>query len=123
MRIFEGIPLEFIRPLEDVSLTEAPKKPVVLECELSRRPKEDVKWYKNGKPLPSRLPKNVSIDEEKGKTIHRLSLSSIGDDDLGEYSVKVENVSTSCNLEMKGTFPILPLHFRMNTNLTTALRL
>ncbi len=100
--IFSGIPLEFVRPLPEIALTEVPSEPVVLECELSRRPTEELKWLRSGKPLPSRLPKHVSVDELKGKTVHRLTLTEVTEEELGEYTVQVENIASTGKLDMKG---------------------
>lgn len=100
---FEGVPLEFIRELPKIVVTEAPskEKPVVLECELSRKPKEPVKWLHNGKPLPSRLPKGVTVEEEKQSTIHRITFTELTEDDLGEYTVQVEKIASTGGVEMK----------------------
>ncbi|KAL5960611.1 Obscurin, partial [Taenia solium] len=97
------IPLEFIRELPKIVVTEAPskEKPVVLECELSRKPKEPVKWLHNGKPLPSRLPRGVTVEEEEQSTIHRITFTELTEDDLGEYTVQVEKIASTGGVEMK----------------------
>lgn len=100
----EGVPLEFVRELPKIVVTEAPSKeePVVLECELSRKPKEPVKWLHNGKALTSRLPKGVTVEEEKQSTIHRIAFTELTEDDLGEYTVQVEKIASTGGVEMKG---------------------
>ena len=96
--------MEFIREVPKIVVTEAPskEKPVVLECELSRKPKEQVKWLHNGKPLPSRLPKGVTVEEEKQSTIHRITFTELTDEDLGEYTAQVEKIASTGGVEMKG---------------------
>lgn len=86
--------------MPNLNITSAPTKPIILECELSKRPKENVRWFKNGKPLPPRLPSHVSVEDENGQTIHRIKFTNLTDDDLGEYSAKVENISTVGSVEM-----------------------
>ncbi|KAM3181520.1 hypothetical protein ACTXT7_014207 [Hymenolepis weldensis] len=95
------IPLEFIRELPSVKITSAPTEPIVLECELSRKPRDSVKWLKNGKALPSRLPSNITIDEKSGSTVHSISISKVTEEDLGEYTVQVESISSTGKLDMQ----------------------
>jgi len=97
-----GIPLEFIRQLPELVITEVPKEPVTLECELSRRPKDNVKWLKDGKALPSRLPTRMRIEDGKSSTIHRIVFTSLTEEDLGQYTAQVEKLSTTGKIEMKG---------------------
>ena len=97
-----GIPLKFVRELPEIVLTEAPEEPTVLECEVTRKPREDVKWLKDGKPLPSRLPSHVTKDEKKGGTVHSLTFDKITDVDLGEYTIQVENIASTGKVDMKG---------------------
>uniref|UniRef100_A0A0R3SNC2 TITIN protein n=2 Tax=Hymenolepis diminuta TaxID=6216 RepID=A0A0R3SNC2_HYMDI len=93
--------LEFIRELPSVKITSAPTEPIVLECELSRKPRDSVKWLKNGKALPSRLPSNITIDEKSGSTVHSISISKVTEEDLGEYTVQVESISSTGKLDMQ----------------------
>lgn len=99
-----GVPLEFVRELPKIVVTEAPSKdePVTLECELSRKPKEQPKWLRNGKPMPSRLPKGVTVEEEKQSTIHRVIFTELTDEDMGEYTLQVEKIISTGSIEMKG---------------------
>ena len=102
-----GVPLEFIRELpESLVVTEAPSQavPLVLECQLSRKPREPVKWLRNGKPLTTgRLPKGVSLDEEAQSTVHRLTFAAplTEEDLLGQYTLQAENISSTANVDMK----------------------
>lgn len=109
--------MEFIRELPRITISAAPTEPIILECELSKRPKEPVKWYKNGRPMPSRLPAHVAIEEEKGQTRHRLALSTVTDEDIGEYSVKVEKISTTGSIDMK-LAPVLRLSDEFHDSIT-----
>lgn len=101
-----GKPLEFVRELPHLHFTSAPTEPIVLECELSKRPKENVRWFRNGKPLPSRLPSHICIENDNEQTVHRITFTNLFDDDIGEYIAKVENVSTvgSMKMESKWSF-------------------
>ncbi|VDD78957.1 unnamed protein product, partial [Mesocestoides corti] len=98
-----GVPLEFVREVPKIVVTEAPSKdePVILECELSRKPREQPKWLRNGKPLPSRLPKGVSVEEDKQSTIHRITFTELTEEDLGEYTLQVEKIASTGGVEMK----------------------
>ncbi|OON14170.1 immunoglobulin domain protein [Opisthorchis viverrini] len=95
-----GIPLEFIRPLTDVALTEATEQPVVVECELSRTPQGKVQWLKDGKPL-SRLPDRVRIEEDSNGTVHRLVFHPLTEEDLGVYTIKADKISSEARVDMK----------------------
>ncbi|THD17988.1 Titin [Fasciola hepatica] len=95
------IPLEFVRPLEDVALTEAPTEPVVLECELSRKPREKVQWLKDGKPLSSRLPDHMRVEEDANGTVHRVIFTSLQDEDLGQYTIRVEKLSGDARVDLR----------------------
>lgn len=101
-----GVPFEFIRPLTDVSVTEVTGEPVVLECELSRAPRDKVQWLKDGKPL-GRLPDRVRVEEDADGRVHRLVFSPLQDDDLGVYTIRVEKLSSEARVDMKGR------HFRL----------
>ncbi|VDQ07737.1 unnamed protein product [Trichobilharzia regenti] len=95
-----GIPLEFIRPLTDVTVSEVPQEPVMLECELSRSPRDKVQWLKDVKPL-NLLSKRISVEESDDGRIHRIKFPTLTDDDLGVYTIKVEKLSSEAKLTMK----------------------
>lgn len=95
------MPLEFVRRLEDVDLTETPNEPVVLECELSRKPREKVQWLKDGKPLSSRLPDRMRVEEEASGMVHRLVITSLHDEDLGQYTIRVEKLSGDARVDLR----------------------
>ncbi|KAK4474302.1 hypothetical protein MN116_000353, partial [Schistosoma mekongi] len=96
-----GIPLEFIRPLTDVTVSEMTSEPIILECELSRTPREKIQWLKDGKTLASRLPTRMRIEELENGKVHRITFSPLTEEDLGVYSVKVENLSSEARVDMK----------------------
>lgn len=96
-----GMPLEFVRPLNNVELTEVPSEPIVLECELSRVPREKVQWLKDGKPL-GRVPDRVRVEEDKKGTVHRIVFKTLEEEDLGTYTIRVEKLSSEAHVEMKG---------------------
>ncbi|TGZ75266.1 hypothetical protein CRM22_000479, partial [Opisthorchis felineus] len=95
-----GIPLEFVRPLDDVTVTEVTEKPVVIECEFSRAPREKVQWLKDGKPL-GRAPERVRVEEDADGTVHRLFFQPLQDEDLGTYAIKVEKLVSEANVDMR----------------------
>ena len=96
--------MEFVRELPDIVVTQAPSEdePIVFECELSRPPRDNVKWTKNGKEIPKETPSHMHIMEEKKSTIHRLVFDKVEDDDLGEYTISAEDKLSKGKLQMKG---------------------
>ena len=100
--------MEFVREVPSIVVTEAPSKksPLVVECELSRKPKDEPKWLQNGKLLPSvkYLPKGLSVESDKSSTVHRLVFTEITSEKLGEYTLQVENIASTGSVEMKSTF-------------------
>lgn len=98
--------MEFVRELPKIVVSEAPsaEKPVVLECELSRKPREPVKWLHNGKPFGVKpRQQGVTVEEEKQATIHRITFTQLTDEELlGEYTLQVENIASTGGVEMKG---------------------
>lgn len=97
--------MEFVREVPTIVLTEAPSKesPLVLECELSRMPKDEPKWLQNNKALPSvrYLPKGLSVESDKASTVHRLVFTEIASEQLGEYTLQAENIASTGSVEMK----------------------
>ncbi|CAH8650314.1 unnamed protein product [Schistosoma haematobium] len=96
-----GIPLEFIRPLTDITVSAVTNEPVILECELSRTPREKIQWFKDGKALPSRLSSRIKVEELENGKVHRIIFSPLTEEDLGVYSVKVENLTSEARVDMK----------------------
>ncbi len=100
------MPLEFVREVPKIIVTEAPteKAPVTLECELSRKPREEPKWLQKGKPLPSArfLPKGMVVETDKDSTIHRIVFTQLTEEQLCDYTLQVENIASTGSVEMKG---------------------
>ncbi|KAF5393987.1 Immunoglobulin I-set domain protein, partial [Paragonimus heterotremus] len=95
-----GVPLEFVRPLTDVSVTEVTGEPVVLECELSRAARDKVQWLKDGKPL-GRVPDRIRVEEDAGGRVHRLVFSPLQEEDLGVYTIRVDKLSSEARVDMR----------------------
>lgn len=76
-------------------------EPVILECELSRTPRDKIQWFKDGKALPSRLSSRIKVEELENGKVHRIIFSPLTEEDLGVYSVKVENLTSEARLDMK----------------------
>ncbi|CAH8293327.1 unnamed protein product, partial [Schistosoma turkestanicum] len=110
-----GTPLEFIRPLTDVTVSSVTNEPVILECELSRTPRDKIQWFKDGKALPSRLPSRIKVEELENGKVHRITFSPLTDEDLGVYSVKVENLTNEARVDMKSP-PPSPVNVRAVVN-------
>ncbi|VEL18897.1 unnamed protein product [Protopolystoma xenopodis] len=95
-----GIPLEFIRKLEDISLSKVPPHPIVLEAELSRKSKDSVIWLKDGKPL--KTGKKIRLEEAQNGLLHRVILDQISEEDVGVYTIFAEKKSSTGNFDLKG---------------------
>uniref|UniRef100_A0A5K4F5G0 Titin n=1 Tax=Schistosoma mansoni TaxID=6183 RepID=A0A5K4F5G0_SCHMA len=100
-----GIPLEFIRPLTNITVSSVTNEPVILECELSRTPRDKIQWFKDGKALPSRLSSRIKVEELENGKVHRIIFSPLTEEDLGYYSVKVENLTSEARVDMKSPPP------------------
>ncbi|VDL57414.1 unnamed protein product [Hymenolepis diminuta] len=98
-----GIPLEFVRELPDIVVTQAPTEdePIVFECELSRPSREKVEWRKDGKVLPKQMPEHVHVIEEKNGTVHRIVFDDVKVEDTGDYTIKAEDVISKGKMEMR----------------------
>lgn len=88
-------PLEFVKPLKDIEVTEG--QDIVLECVVS---KEGLKasWQKNGKALPVDNRIKVTAD----KDTHRLAITSAMVEDKAEYTVKVADKSSTAKVFVEG---------------------
>ncbi|VDO02495.1 unnamed protein product, partial [Rodentolepis nana] len=96
-----GIPLEFVRELPDIVVTQAPTEdePIVFECELSRPSREKVEWRKDGKVLPRQLTKHIHVTEEKDGTVHRIVFDDVKEEDTGDYTIQAEEVISKGKME------------------------
>lgn len=88
-------PLEFVKPLKDIEVTEG--QDIVLECVVS---KEGLKasWQKNGKALPVDNRIKVTAD----KDTYRLTITSAMVEDKAEYTVKVADKSSTAKVFVEG---------------------
>lgn len=101
--VFQGIPLEFVRELPDIVVTQPPTEDehIIFECELSRPAREKVEWRKDGKPMPEKMPEHVHIVEEENGTRHRIIFDDVKEEDIGEYTIKAEDVISKGKMEMR----------------------
>lgn len=90
-------PLEFVKPLKDIEVTEG--QDIVLECVVS---KEGLKasWQKNGKALPVDNRIKVTAD----KDTYRLTITSAMVEDKAEYTVKVADKSSTAKVFVEGQY-------------------
>lgn len=88
-------PLEFVKPLKDIEVTEG--QDIVLECVVS---KEGLKasWQKNGKALPVDNRIKVTAD----KDTYRLTITSAMVEDKADYTVKVADKSSTAKVFVEG---------------------
>ena len=86
----------FLKELEDVVLNEVGLN-AVFECEISRT---DLKaeWYRGEKLI--RRSDKYNMTSEGGK--HTLTVEKSEPDDVGEYTVKLNGVSSKAKLIIKG---------------------
>ncbi|CAH1802744.1 unnamed protein product, partial [Owenia fusiformis] len=95
MVLVEELPVELLTPLEDVSVIE--KETINLECEISK-PNIKANWFKNGKEIK---PSKQVVPKVEG-TKHFLTIKESEMDDAGNYSIKLEDVSSKCKVTVKG---------------------
>lgn len=95
--------MEFVYPLKDHIIEEVSSDPFTLTCTLSRTPLEKVQWLKEGKPF-ALVKNNVKIEEDKNGTVHCIVFNPFTEDDVGNYSICVEKVSSSCSVQLKGMY-------------------
>ncbi|CAH8611737.1 unnamed protein product [Heterobilharzia americana] len=81
--------VDFIRQLENLSITELPSD-AVFECELSR-PGMTLIWSKDGRELnlSTRCVYSIVGEGEKAFCIHRLTLIKVSPDEQGVYSARL----------------------------------
>lgn len=88
--------LEFIRPLEDITITEIPKT-LTFECEVSKV-NIPAKWYHNNNLITA-----SDKHEFFGKgVIHRLTIINADGKDEGEYRIEVKNKKSEAKLSVEG---------------------
>ncbi|KFD70456.1 hypothetical protein M514_00956 [Trichuris suis] len=90
--------LEFIKPMADVQVAKGDT--ATLEVQVKGIP-QSVKWYKNGRLLPSQ-----GRQQEIGKGTYILKIPNASDDDQATYKCELENQLGSISTE--GTLVVLP---------------
>ena len=91
------MPIEFIKPLEDMEVME--KTRATLECELRlTKPGLEAKWYKNGEEITESERVKILV---KG-TKHTLVYEATELDDDAEYTCTIGKTSTKCKLTITG---------------------
>lgn len=88
------IPVEILKPLKDVTVTEG--QPFTLECELSK-PDVPVRWLKDGELLASDRCKLI-VDS----CVHRLEMPQSVLDDEADYTIEVRDKSSKCMVLVEG---------------------
>jgi len=88
--------IEFIRPLEDLKISELPAS-ATFECEISK-PYVSVQWYKGEEPIRRSHKHDVAVDG----TIHRLTVNEVEGADEAEYTIVAKNNKCSATLAVQG---------------------
>jgi len=89
----EREPIEMIKPLEDIILTEMPKT-VVFVCEVSKAGL-NAKWIRNGQPLESSKQYHMSSEDNS----YKLQIRDATQEDEAEYMVLIKGLTSSANLK------------------------
>lgn len=96
--------MEFIRTFTDVTIAECDTKLVCLECEISRASRDKVQWFKDDKPLDCLTNKQMIIEELENGTTHRLIIRPLVEENLGLYSIKIEELRCEARVDMKSEY-------------------
>lgn len=89
------VPPKFLTGIQDISVIEHDSATFRCQTNLVDLP---LKWYLNGRSL---TPSQRFQIEEKG-TSHKLVITDALETDAGTVEVRVENVKTTANLNVKG---------------------
>ena len=88
----------FISGLQDQQCLEG--ETATLTCEVTK-PGAKVKWFKNGKEIkPDGKKYEVVVDD----TVHKLIIHDVTPEDQTEYSAKLGDETTTCNLIVDGMY-------------------
>lgn len=93
---FPEPPAEIVTCLHDLIVPE--KGTAVFECEVSV-PWTRAKWLKDGVPITVSDGYDIRVDG----THHLLYLPKISKEDVGRYTVKIDDKETTARLRVKGT--------------------
>ena len=88
-------PVEFVSPLKDIAKPE--KSAVLLECEVSKL-NAQVEWSRNKQPITVQDGYDIKSDN----TYHTLHLDNVGPDDTAEFTVAVDEKTSTSKLTVKG---------------------
>ena len=86
----------FTKELQDIKVTEVGIQ-VTLECELSK-PGLKVDWFKGDKQVR----RDTRYDFVSKGTEHRLVIEKVESEDVGEYRVEYQKLSSSAKLSVEG---------------------
>ena len=89
-------PVEFIRHLENQTVTEIPGV-VTFECELSK-PNIKVQWQRGDQPLLSSDKYNIQMEA----TVHRLIIREVDGQDVSEYTALARGKTSKAALLVQG---------------------
>ena len=87
--------IEFIKPLEDVNVTQLPTD-VVFECKISKS-HLPVEWYKDNQPIKHGHKYNMECDG----TVHRLIIKDVDSKDIAEYMIVAKNNKSAAKLTIE----------------------
>lgn len=94
-------PSEFVRELEDVELKDVGLE-AVFECEVSK-PDIKAEWFKSDKPI--KASDKYKMASKNGK--HTLTISDCQADDVANYTVKLNGMSSTAKLTITGSYNTL----------------
>ena len=97
--VYIEIPLDFMKPMSDVEVTE--KETATFECEVSK-PKQSATWYQAGGKIEPGVGDWSRFRTENDGKIHRLIIESAQMDDAEKYSCNIKDKKTSAKLTVKG---------------------
>ncbi|KAK7507540.1 hypothetical protein BaRGS_00001475, partial [Batillaria attramentaria] len=114
--LVEEEPVEFIRKLKDVEVTEM--ETAVFKCEVSKAGLK-AKWMYNGKPVTAKDGFDVKVD----KTVHTLTIEDVALEDAGTFSVKFDDKESEGKLIVRElpvefTKPLKDIEVMENTPIT-----
>ena len=94
-------PSAFVRGLEDIQLNDLGLE-ATFSCEVS---KSDLKaeWFKADKPI--KRSEKYNITSKNGQ--HSLTIADCQVDDVASYSIKLDGISSTAKLVIKGTVDLL----------------
>ena len=94
MFCFSELPIEILKPLKDVTVTEG--EPFTLTCEVSK-PDRPARWLKDGQPVDTDHCK-LTVDD----CVHKLEISQSVLDDEADYTIEISDKSSKCMVLVEG---------------------